>query len=126
MGGGGGGVGRHCTIHPYIFFLYIIFICIVYYFYMLTPPHPPELPRGAAITPPMFLRLSFWRMIQGSTLGLEVRRRQHMRIGSSLHSEFLRPFTQILREMSSPTMTVISVKVAFRVVSDQSPSNTYV
>ena len=126
MGGGRGG-GRATLHHPSIYiFLYIIFICIVYYFYMLTPPHPPELPRGAAITPPMFLRLSFWRMIQGSTLGLEVRRRQHMRIGSSLHFEFLRPFTQILRQMSSPTMTVISVKVAFRVVSDQSPSNTYV
>ena len=48
-----------------------------------------------------------------------------MYIGRSLQPELLRPFTQILREMISPAMKVISVKVAFTVVSDQSPSNTY-
>ena len=45
-----------------------------------------------------------------------------MHVARSLHS-VLRPFTQILREMVSPTMTVISVWVAFAVVSDQSSSN---
>ena len=58
-------------------------------------------------------------------LGFEVQRRQHMYIGRSLQPELLRPFTQILRVMISPAMKVISVKVAFTVVSDQSPSNTY-
>ena len=50
-----------------------------------------------------------------------------MYIGRSFHSEFLRPFAQILREMISPTptMKVISVKVALPVVSDQGLSNTY-
>ena len=48
-----------------------------------------------------------------------------MYIGRSLHHEFLRPCTQILRQMIFPTMKVISVKVDVTVVSDQSPSNTY-
>ena len=48
-----------------------------------------------------------------------------MYIGRSLQSESLPHFTQILREMTSKTMKVISVNVAFTVVSDQSPSNTY-
>ena len=41
-----------------------------------------------------------------------------MYIGKSLHSEFLQLFTQILREVISPMMTVISVKVAFTIVLD--------
>ena len=67
----------------------------------------------------------------GLELGFEIPRRQCTYIGRSLHSQFLRPFTQILRKMISPTMKIyfcllmLSPKVAFTVASDQSSSNTY-
>ena len=103
------------------------YTCIYIYIYA-NPPH--ELPRGAAIPPPIFLRLGFWCMIQ-----FEVPRGQHM-YDAAYILIFLRPFTQILRKMindesfclntrRSIWARVLTPKIAFTVVSDQSPSNTY-
>ena len=79
---------------------------------MLAPPPPP--PKNYRTNPPT-LRLLVYG--PGLELGFEVPRRQCTYIGRSLHSQFLRPFTQILR--------MLSPKVAFTVASDQSSSNTH-
>ena len=84
-----------------------IYICI--YIYMLAPP-----PKNYR-TNPSTLRLLVYG--PGLELGSEVPRRQCTYIGRSLHSQFLRPFTQILR--------MLSPKVAFTVASDQSSSNRH-
>ena len=59
------------------------------YIYMLPPsPRTTEV-RESATNPPRFKILVYDLDV---TLGFEVPRRQHMYIGRSLHSEFLRPF----------------------------------
>ena len=76
------------------------------YKYVRAPPPPRTTARcrDSATNAPTFNLLVY---DPGLTLVFEVPRRQHMYIGRSLHSEFLRPFTQTLREMISPTMKVI-------------------
>ena len=93
----------HRDIHGYT----CIYIYI--YIYMLAPP-----PKNYRTNPPTLRLLAYG---PGLELGFEVPRRQCTYIGRSLHSQVLRPFTQILR--------MLSPKVAFTVASDQSSSNTH-